>query len=260
MTAGFRPEFFARLADLEARHFWFRARNALITRALRQHFPGARSLLELGCGNGFVLRGIRTARPDLHLVGTELFSEGLAFARGRVPEAAFARVDARALPFKDASLDVVGAFDVVEHIEEDEQVLREAYRVTKPGGGIVLTVPQHRWLWSAVDDYSLHQRRYSRRELIERVEAAGFVRPWATSFVTLLLPLLLLGRRRRGPLTDAEAARELEVGDLGNRIGDWLMNVERWLIERGLSLPLGGSLLLVATRPTSAGTRGCCQS
>src|SRR5205823_1532466 len=97
--------------------------------------------------------------------------------------------------------DAIGAFDVLEHVYEDEAVLRQLYQALKPRGGLLLSVPQHPWLWSPVDDYSHHRRRYIASALAEEVERAGFRILRQTSFVSLLLPVVALSRwrgRRRG--------------------------------------------------------------
>src|SRR5690242_10178465 len=83
--SGFKAEHFARLAQLEASNFWFRSRNRLLIWALCRYFPDAASLFEIGCGTGFVLAGLRAAFPALKLSGSEIFSEGLAYAEGRLP-------------------------------------------------------------------------------------------------------------------------------------------------------------------------------
>jgi SAM-dependent methyltransferase len=136
---GFPEESFKRLARAEAGSFWFRSRNALVLWALRKYFTGFQSLLEVGCGTGFVLRGIRQEFPDARIVGTEIYTAGLAFASRRLPSIALLQMDARKLPYVD-EFDVLGAFDVIEHILEDELVLQNFYRAIKPGGGL----PDHR--------------------------------------------------------------------------------------------------------------------
>jgi len=82
-------------------------------------------------------------------------------------------------------------------LRDDELVLSEMFRATKPGGGIIVTVPQHQFLWSVVDEHAFHKRRYSRVDLVSKVERAGFRVARVTSFVSLLLPLMLLSRRTR---------------------------------------------------------------
>lgn len=114
---------------------------------------------------------------------------------------------------------------------------------------MILTVPQHRFLWSVVDEYSFHQRRYSRRELVAKVERAGLEIVRTTSFVSFLLPLMMLSRvKRRKAEADFDPAAELEVNPILNVLLEGVLGVERALIRKGFSLPAGGSLLLVAKR------------
>jgi SAM-dependent methyltransferase len=244
---GYDPDHYATLYRLEARHFWFRARNRLIQWALQRYFPGARTLCEIGCGTGFVLSGLRQAAPDLCLCASEMFAEGLPFAQSRVPAARLYQMDARAIPF-DAEFDVIGAFDVIEHIEDDRAVLREMFRALRPGGGILLTVPQHPWLWSAADEVAHHVRRYTSIELRRKATDAGFRVERLTSFVSLLLPAMLLSRRAR-IRKNADPYAELRIGRLANALLSGFMSLERVAIRAGVSFPAGGSLLLVARRP-----------
>jgi SAM-dependent methyltransferase len=247
-SGGFDAEYFTPLAKLEAGHFWFRSRNRLLIWALRHYFPHANSLLEIGCGTGFVLAGIQREFPDLLLSGSEIFSEGLSYAEERLPGVTLLQMDARHIPF-EGEFDVIGAFDVLEHVEDDDTVLLQVYRAAKPGGGMILTVPQHRFLWSIVDEYSFHQRRYTRKALVAKVERAGFEVIRATSFVSLLLPLMLLSRvTRRKSEGGFDPVAELEVDPILNVILENVLGIERTLIRKGLSLPAGGSLLVVAKR------------
>jgi SAM-dependent methyltransferase len=236
------------LAAAEERHFWFRARRRLILRAVARHFPAAERLLEIGCGTGFVLAGLRGAFPRLALAGSDARTGGLAHAAARLPGAALFQMDARRIPFR-AEFDVIGAFDVIEHVDEDEDVLAEMSRALRPRGGVVLTVPQHDWLWSAVDDFSHHRRRYARPDLEAKLRRAGLVPLWTTSFVSLLLPLLLAARRT-GPKTAAELdpTAELRIGAAANGVCAGVARVEEALIAAGVRFPLGGSLLVVAAR------------
>jgi SAM-dependent methyltransferase len=240
---------FAHLANLETNYFWFRARNQLIIWALKRHFPNAKNFFEIGCGTGFVLSGLRQKFPMLHLVGSEAFSEGLTFAQKRLPTVTFLQMDARWMPF-ECEFDVIGAFDVLEHIEEDQVVLEQMFQTAKPGGGIILTVPQHQFLWSVVDEYSFHKRRYSRRELMRKVKQVGFEVKLVTSFVTFLLPLMLTSRLKRDRTRDNfDLLAEYKIGSCLNQLLEKILGLERIFIKLGASLPLGGSLLMVAKRP-----------
>jgi len=247
-SEGFEAQYFAPLAELEAANFWFRSRNRLLVWALRRYFPGAKNFLEIGCGTGFVLSGMREAFPGLTLSGSEIFTAGLGFAAGRLPGVELFQMDARRIPLRD-EFDVIGAFDVLEHIKEDEEVLSQMYEATRGGGGILVTVPHHPFLWSRVDEYARHIRRYRARELKEKAGRAGFGVLRVTSFVSLLLPLLLASRlKQRRPGEDFDASSELKVGPLLNAALERVMDAERLMIRGGVSFPLGGSLLLVARK------------
>ena len=247
-SEGFEAGYFARLADQEAGNFWFRSRNHLLIWALQQYFPKAENFLEIGCGTGFVLSGLKKAFPDLVLAGSEVFSEGLDFAAARLPGVELFQMDARRIPFRE-EFDLIGAFDVLEHINQDEEVLAQMREATRKDGGILLTVPHHRFLWSPVDDFARHVRRYERRELRAKVERAGFSVVRITSFISLLLPLLMLSRfKQRVTGDEVDPSAEYNISSLLNAALEKILDAERTAIRAGLSFPAGGSLLVVARR------------
>jgi SAM-dependent methyltransferase len=245
---GYDPAHFSELAELEARNFWFRARNRLIIWAMGRYFPGAKRFLEAGCGTGYVLSGIASAFPSLEIAGSEVAAEGLGFAARRVPAAHLLQMDARRIPFR-GEFDVAGAFDVIEHIEDDRAVLRALRDALVPGGGLLLTVPQHPSLWSEYDVRAGHVRRYRAAELRERLTEAGFEIVRMTSFVTLLLPLMAASRLvHRKPRADYDPLAELKIAPWLNWTLERALDFEQRLIRAGLPLPMGGSLLVVARR------------
>ena len=192
---GYDTAIFERLAELEARSWWFRSRNRLLGEVVREHRADARRVLEIGTGTGYTLQALAAALPDAELVATELHEEGLAIARGRVPQASFVQLDALAMPYRE-EFDLVAAFDVLEHIDDDAGAVRGIAQALRPGGSLVLTVPQHRWLWSEADDWARHARRYTRREMLALLQRSGFEPRRVTSFVSLLLPLMAAARMR----------------------------------------------------------------
>jgi SAM-dependent methyltransferase len=243
---GFEAKAFTKLATLEAKNFWFVSRNHLIIWALQRYFPQAKNFLEIGCGTGFVLSGIEQAFPQMTLSGSEIFTAGLGYAAQRLSKSELFQMDARQIPFEN-EFDAIAAFDVLEHITEDTAVLSQMYQATRKRGGIILTVPQHRWLWSQADDHAHHVRRYDAQELKTKVESAGFEVVRMTSFVSLLLPLMLLSRlRQRRPKPDYDGASELKISGWLNTILESILHLERTLIQIGISFSMGGSLLLVA--------------
>jgi SAM-dependent methyltransferase len=247
-SEGFKAEYFSKLSELEASNFWFRSRNELIVWALRKYHPDALSLLEVGCGTGFVLSGIEKSFPQLDLNGSEIFIEGLSYATKRLPNVNFMQMDARKIPFQSA-FDIIGAFDVLEHIREDDDVLEQVYKALKPEGILLLSVPQHPWLWSMSDDYACHVRRYTANELINKIRSKGFIIERSTSFVSLLLPAMFLSRfKKKKTIEEYDPTAELRLPKILNRLFYFLMRIEQKIIKSGVDLPFGGSRLVVARK------------
>lgn len=244
-SAGFEAEFFPKLVQLEAKNFWFRSRNRLIIYALKHYFPQAKNFLEIGCGTGFVLQGIEKHLPHLISSGSEIFTAGLEFATERLRKTTLFQMDARNIPFAE-EFDIIGAFDVLEHIEQDTDVLAEMYQATQNGGGIILTVPQHPWLWSQADTHAHHVRRYVKQDIIIKLQQTGFKVVRVTSFVSLLLPLMLISRLNQRPSKNYDPTSELKISGTLNYLLEKILNLERWLIKLGFSFPWGGSLLVIA--------------
>lgn len=245
---GYDATYYVDLYALEARNYWFRARNALLTWALRKYFADAENFLEIGCGTGFVLSGVAAAMPQLAVHASEVSSAGLPYAARRAPQAQLFQMDARAIPYTE-HFDIIGLFDVLEHIDADVQVLVQAHRALRHGGGLILTVPQHKFLWSQYDEQAHHVRRYGAADLRRKVTQAGFRIVMTTSFVSLLFPAMLLSRlARRTPPAEFDVLAELRVGRVVNCLLEAALACERVLIRLGVRFPAGGSLLLIALR------------
>lgn len=253
-ATGYDPEHFAVLAGVEAGSFWFKSRNKLILWALEQFAPEARSFLEIGCGTGFVLEAVASRFPQLEIFGSEPFSEGLAFAARRLPAARLLALDARDIRFEER-FDAGGIFDVLEHIDDDRLVLSQIFKALRPGGSVFMSVPQHRFLWSPSDEACHHFRRYERQELISKVEQAGFAVLRTTSFVSMLLPLMVASRCwQRHCSRRHMIVSELQVKGLPGTCLEAVLAVELALVRRGWAWPAGGSLFLVARKlPWSGG-------
>jgi SAM-dependent methyltransferase len=247
------PYYFAPLAAVENRHFWFRARNraiAAVAGRLSAALPDGYRVLEAGCGTGNVLRVLEQVCRRGLVVGMDLFAEGLAFARGRV-RCPLVRADLAAPPFADR-FHLIGLFDVLEHLEDDRAALRDLYRLLAPGGRLILTVPAHPALWSYFDEESGHRRRYRAEELREKLAAAGYAVEYLTPYMAVLLPLLWLGRRLAGRLGGASsrerAARDLRVTPGANGVLYGLLGLEAGRLARLRELPFGASFLVVAAK------------
>jgi SAM-dependent methyltransferase len=246
-VSGMDPRNFDELAGLEAGYFWFVTRNELIVGLANKFFPQARRFLEIGCGTGAVLRELAGSRRWERLVGSELHPSGLAHARTRLPsEVEFVQLDARNIPAVGV-FDLTGAFDVIEHIADDEGVLRGMRAATQTGGGTIIAVPQHPWLWSHADDLAHHQRRYRRGELETKLLRSGFKVLFSSSFTALLLPLMAASRlMSRSSEQNGDGFREFRLNRHVNDAFISVLRAEVRMTLAGWRWPVGGSRIVVA--------------
>ena len=258
--ATYTAEQFAPLFAAEDRHFWFRSRNRCLEAALRSvpDFTSIREVLEVGCGTGVVLAQLQRLFPNGRIIGMDLFDEGLKFARQRF-KGTLIQGDVFQYSF-DRSFDLIGAFDVIEHLDEDEKILRRFYEQLRPGGHLIITVPAHQSLWSYFDEVAHHRRRYAVADLERKLADAGFSRIYVTQFMSALFPLMWIKRRLLGEkatkLSEADAHRrqaavesDLKINPLVNWFMDLLLWPEAFFVSRHWRIPLGTSLLALATRP-----------
>jgi ubiquinone/menaquinone biosynthesis C-methylase UbiE len=236
--AGFSPARLQRLSEIERWHFWFVARRQLLAALLTRASPrGFDRLLDVGCGTGTNLELL--AAHAGQVAGADFRPEGLE-RRARSNSAAWlVRADTTRLPFASSSFDAVTALDVLEHVD-DEAALSEIYRVLRPGGTIVVTVPAMPWLWSYRDVDAGHLRRYTRRQLLERLRASGFELSASGYHQCLLFPLVLARLARR----NSAAARDLEdqPRPVINTVLGWISRAEVRM-GRYVSWPFGSSLV-----------------
>lgn len=252
-NTSYNATFFDLLFNLEEKNFWFRSRNIVIRHLVKKFLTAETKMnfLEIGCGTGYVLKGL-TKFKNLILHGSDIFIEGLKFARKRLPEAEFIQVDATKLPFRN-EYDCIGAFDVLEHIEDDAAAIESVHKSLKKNGLFFISVPQYMFMWSQVDNLSFHKRRYSKKEITGKLKEAGFKIEYATSFVFTLFPLLYLIRysKKKGPETYSESEflkKELKVNPVLNHILYFFMLIDAALIKLNFRLPAGGSLFLAARK------------
>ena len=256
-AGGYDPAFFDQLAQIEDQHFWFRARNRLIFKLASGFSASAERgnfVLEVGCGTGNVLRALTKAFPNDMVVGMELWFDGLRHARGR-SNATLVQADIGAWPFR-RQVDLIGMFDVLEHIQEDREVLLMLNKCLAPGGCLLLTVPAHPSLWSYFDEAAHHCRRYSPQDIRDKLGEAGFQVEFLSQFMACITPLVWIFRKLRGRhrpagahTTRAQASDEFRLVPIVNQVLTVLLNLEASWLARGHHLPLGTSLVVVARKP-----------
>ena len=223
------------LAAVEDRHWWYVERRNLLARELRR-LPRPGLALDIGAaagGNTRVLReyGWRPVAVEYEPTAAQIARErGVDVIRG----------DARELPVRTGSMDLVIAFDVLEHIEEDHLAAAEITRALRPGGTALIAVPADMALWSAHDEAVGHVRRYDREMLTTVLVKGGLVVEDLWSWNVLLRPVVRLRRK---------SSRGSDLDDVNPLLNAGLMAViaaERYLPVK--SLP-GVTLFLRARRP-----------
>ena len=246
-AGGFKKESFSKLAKFESKSFWFRARNKLIIWGLLRYKQNPVNFLEVGCGTGYVLKEISNVLPTVKLMGSEIHHEGLRYAVKRVPKAEFMQMDARQTPYYE-EFDSIGAFDVLEHIKEDKLVIKQLHAALKPGGILLISVPQHPFLWSKSDEYACHVRRYTNYNLTKVLQGSGFQILKNTSFVFTLLPFMYFSRIRNRKQKNYNPSNEFQINNITNFIFYFFLYFEIIFIKIGINFPLGGSRFVVAKK------------
>jgi SAM-dependent methyltransferase len=208
------PSGFDVLREMQSRHFWYQGRHRFLLtavgRTLRTLRRNDRPLgaVDLGAGCGGWIAYLQARRP-------QWFSElALADSSIRALEAAFVspaarryQVDLLRLPWQQR-WDVAFLLDVLEHVPDDVEVMKQIYKSLRPGGYLFVTTPALKFFWSYNDDMARHVRRYSRRDFARLAEASGFNLCWSRYFMFFLSPLLLLSRMRS---PDLEKMTEEEI-------------------------------------------------
>ncbi len=252
---SYDPTFFTKLWQVEDRHFWFRARNAAIRGTLQRlisRLPEGYRVLEVGCGTGNVLRHVEQVCTQGQVIGLDLFLEGLRFARQRV-NCPLVQADIHQPPFK-TRFDLIGIFDVLEHLPDDRSVLRALHALLAENGTLLITVPAHMSLWSYFDEASHHYRRYQQRELHQKLIETGFEVTFITYYMASIFPLVGLGRRlaaRKDTESAALASNELKIVPILNSLLTAILGLEARLVAARRRLPIGTSLLAIATKKSA---------
>jgi SAM-dependent methyltransferase len=255
---GYDPDFFPRLMKIEDEHFWFVSRNFLIETLVTQIVPAFSpdyQVLEVGCGTGNTLRILEQVCREGVVTGVDLYPEALQYARRRVACALIAG-DIYNQSLR-TSFDLIGLFDVLEHIPDDISTLVRLHEMLLPSGLLCLTVPAHPSLWSYFDEASHHCRRYQLRELNRKLKETGYQVEYISYFMASIFPLVWLKRRlsevkRQQNIatqsSDDLVAAELRIVPGLNQILTWFLKQEARLVGWRWKLPMGTSIVAIARK------------
>lgn len=257
----FGDDTFRRMQSFEERSFYSRARRKLIQWAIAKYFPNFSNFYDFGAGTGYVLEGVRAVRPRARLFGSDLSFDALAWVDARFRgDVTLFHADARHIPYAD-HFDVIGAFDVLEHIDDDREALDALYRAARSGGGVVITTPQHMSLWSALDEEAGHKRRYEGDELADKTRAVGFDVLLDTSFMATMFVPQYVSRRW---LTRLAGRQSMEAENMLpaplNGLFAAILGVELMLLRAGARFSFGGTRLVVARKAETAVEKAAAES
>lgn len=194
---------FATLWSMQERHFWYLGRHRFLLGALDRFQPSGAppwSAVDLGGGVGGWVRYLSTRRPARFqpLALADSSEVALRMAGGVLPASVQRfQIDLMDLGWRD-HWDVAFLLDVIEHLPDDLEALRQARAALKPGGLLFVTTPAFQQFWSDNDELAHHLRRYTRADFARLGEQAGLQLCDARYFMFLLSPLYWLVRQGKG--------------------------------------------------------------
>ena len=233
---------------MEETYWWFVVRRKLVCELIdRLAMPSGSRLLDVGCGTGANLKAFN---KEFERVGIDASDAAVEFCQQRgLTSLVQAKIEQSGL--EQNTFDVVTALDVLEHVDDDMQALRELLRVSKPGGFLVITVPAFGFLWSEHDEALHHRRRYTLAELESKLAAAGFQLVRASYFLaTLFLPILFvrivqnLTKKRVEP-----QATHVILPKWLNSFIVRMLDVEKRILQWAWRMPFGVSIIAIAQKP-----------
>jgi SAM-dependent methyltransferase len=235
---------YQQMAELDDRHWWYRARRRILADLIRREAqpPANAQILEIGCGTGHNLAMLGEFG---HVDGLELDEEARAISEKRLGRKVMSSPLPELAEVSDRHYDLIGAFDVIEHIDDDQTALASIATKLKPGGKFVIAVPAHQWMWSAHDVVNHHKRRYSSRALRALIEGSPLELVKIGYFNSLLFPLAVAERAASKLRGKDNADVTLPPAPL-NAALEKVFGIERHLVGR-LPLPPGLSLFAVAS-------------
>jgi len=236
------------LYKVEEKHFWFISRKEFISQQMKDMIDTKSKMIEIGAGTGNVSRYLKR-KGYVNIAVGEMHSNGLKYAKSYGIDKCY-QFDLLRAPFEN-EFDVIALFDVLEHIENDDLALENISKMLREEGKVVLTVPSHMWLWNQDDTIAGHKVRYTKQQLIKKLEENGFEILRARYFFMSIVPLFLVRRfinKDIGYVREEDEYKKdismnpllnwvlLYVSKIENKLNDFLPNV------------FGGSLFVIARK------------
>ncbi|MGB9702579.1 MAG: class I SAM-dependent methyltransferase [Candidatus Kapaibacteriota bacterium] len=233
--------------ELEESYWWFLARNRIILNVIDKMLNLSKDdeILDVGCGTcGFA----KLLSHNHKVIGLDTSDIALEYCRKRGLNDLYLSLIAD-FPKEKRNVKAVTALDVIEHIENDFNAVRDIYNLLPKNGKIVATVPAYQFLWSYHDEVHKHYRRYTKKRFVALLKSAGFEIDYASYFNTLLfLPGIFkrLLDKFTVPLKSEEYAIEI-VPKFINKLFTKIFEFEKHFIPK-IRFPFGISIIVVATK------------
>lgn len=231
------------LYTLEEIHWWHRAKRELISSVLKRNFNKERKILDVGCGTG---KNLETFSRFGTAWGIDISQEAINFCKKRgLNNVLLGNITK--IPFPKHHFDYVTALDVLEHVD-DTKALTEIYRVLRPEGIVIITVPAFPKLWSRWDDVLFHKRRYTKFTLKKVLRKNGFiVSQISYTYSFLYLPALVIRWVKSIIYRDHYPSDFRLSNPLINSLLSFACLIERLLILH-INIPFGTSIIAVARK------------
>jgi len=184
------------IAEASKTHFIDRYNRTLALEGIMPKLSHAgATYIDLGCSSGYMLEDAATAFPQAMLFGSDYFGSGLVQCHNALPNIPLLQMDVTQCPLPDNSFDAITCLNVLEHIPDDVKALKELYRLIRPEGRLVITVPMSPQLYDMTDEVHFHCRRYGWKELHEKVTQTGFKILFMNYFGVFVYPPFYLQKR-----------------------------------------------------------------
>ncbi len=240
---------YRRMAEIQDRHWWYEGRREILATIIgRLNLPPSIRILEAGCGPGANLKmlshfgEVSAFEPDDFAINYCREHSGIPQERlgtGFLPAP---------IPFSEP-FDIVGAFDVIEHVDADLESLKALCQLTKPGGYALFTVPAYQFLWSQHDVVNHHKRRYVRGDFAALLKSAGYNVNYISYYNTVLFPAVVAVRFLKKILKLQDKPDEaLPRLDIINHLLRLIFTAEKFLLGH-VPLPFGVSIIAICQRP-----------
>ncbi|HOE62936.1 MAG TPA: class I SAM-dependent methyltransferase [Candidatus Sumerlaeota bacterium] len=252
LGSGMNPEEYSKMYAQENTYWWFQGRKKILFRMIERFGllkGGKARALDIGCGTGLILEELNGRATAL---GLDFSHQALSFCKKRGLDNLISG-DVSQLPIADSSLDLVLALDLFEHVKDDVSLVRDIYRILKPGGYLLATVPAHQYLWSSHDEALHHFRRYSHSGFRKLIAGNGFTLEKYSFLITFTYFPILAFRivqkvfRRFKPTDQSPKTHIIILPNFINAALIRVLEMEGMLLER-MNLPIGVSLICIAKK------------